>query len=339
MPSVEATDVQRMTQSLFIEAPWTSRTASKFWVLLTLAAVIATAGVVADSTATVIGAMIVAPLMTPILGAALSLVLADRYHLVRSIAYVAIGSVVVIAIAFLIAIVVAPPDAFASNSQVNARISPRLIDLVAALATGTVGAFALARSDVSDALPGVAIAISLVPPLAVVGLLLEVHRFHDAAQAGLLFGTNVAAIVATGTAVFLAYRVREAGRSADVRVGQLTGATLVAVVALVVLVTIPLGFGSFAVARDRQLAAQARPLAAAWATAAGWQVTTVEAINGVVIVTALGPPPDADPVDLRKTLDANGMASADLSIRLVVGGIRYCPAHSQVCSATSPGAS
>jgi uncharacterized membrane protein len=59
---------------------------SAFWVLLTLAAVIAVAGVVADSVATVIGAMIVAPLMTPILGTALALVLADRRHLVRSVA-------------------------------------------------------------------------------------------------------------------------------------------------------------------------------------------------------------------------------------------------------------
>ncbi|MFI6416971.1 DUF389 domain-containing protein [Streptomyces sp. NPDC050842] len=57
-----------------------------------------------------------------------------------------------------------PPDAFASNSQVSSRISPRLIDLLAALATGTVGAFTLVRTDISDTLPGVAIAISLVPP-------------------------------------------------------------------------------------------------------------------------------------------------------------------------------
>ena len=53
------------------------------------------------------------------------------------------------------------------------RVSPRLIDLLAALATGAVGAFAMVRADVSDTLPGVAIAISLVPPLAVVGLSLE----------------------------------------------------------------------------------------------------------------------------------------------------------------------
>ena len=60
-----------------------------------------------------------------------------------------------------------------TNSQVAGRVNPRLVDLLAALATGAVGSIALARDDISDTLPGVAIAVSLVPPLAVVGLTLE----------------------------------------------------------------------------------------------------------------------------------------------------------------------
>ena len=79
----------------------------------------------------------------------------------------------VIAIGFLVGLPVAVPVVAETDAQVAARVAPRLIDLVAALATGAVGAFALTRSDVSDTLPGVAIAISLVPPLAVVGLTLE----------------------------------------------------------------------------------------------------------------------------------------------------------------------
>lgn len=82
------------------------------------------------------------------------------------------------------------------------RVSPRLIDLLAALATGAVGAFAMVRADVSDTLPGVAIAISLVPPLAVVGLSLESGAPEQALGALLLLGTNAGAI-ATGTVVFL----------------------------------------------------------------------------------------------------------------------------------------
>ena len=115
MIRIDAGDIERMTQNLFIERGLRSRGATKFWVLLVLASVIATAGLVADSSATVIGAMIVAPLMTPILGSALAVVLADRRQLIRSVAFVLGGALVVIAIGYLIAVVSAPQDAFATN--------------------------------------------------------------------------------------------------------------------------------------------------------------------------------------------------------------------------------
>jgi uncharacterized hydrophobic protein (TIGR00271 family) len=331
MTGLVAPDVERMRDALFIDGPLTGRPSSRFWVLLVLSAIIATAGVVADSTATVIGAMIVAPLMTPILGIALAVVLADRHHLLKSIAFVLGGALAVIAIGFLIGFAVHPLDAFAGNTQVSGRISPKLIDLVAALATGTVGAFALVRSDISDTVPGVAIAISLVPPLAVVGLLLEVQRYGDAAQAGLLFGTNVAAIVATGTIVLLFYRLRDAARAAGHVVGRVRGGTLALVAGLVVLVAIPLAIGTQAVAEDQRLASLGQPIAEAWARDAGWQVTNVQALNGAIIVTALGPPPQADPADLRVTLNDHGLADAGLTIRLVVGGTRECPAGGTAC--------
>jgi len=333
--TVDGEDVRRMTGSVFIDGSFTERASSRFWVLLVLAATIATAGVIADSTATVIGAMIVAPLMTPILGTSLALVLADRIHLVKSILYVVSGALLVIAIAFLFGAVTHRVDDYAGNSQIAARISPRLIDLIAALATGTVGAFALVRSDISDTLPGVAIAISLVPPLAVVGLLLEVGRTADAAQAGLLFGTNVAAILLTGTLVFLAYRVRGTAQALGLSVGPFRGRTLIPVALLLLVVLVPLTFASVGIARDQLLASQAGPVAQSWADAAGWDVTSVEALNGTVIVSAFGPPPSLDPETLRQQLDSAGMADANLVIRLVVGGSRVCPAGSTTCTVST----
>lgn len=337
MRTVTSDDVARMTDGLYIKGPWNSASSSRFWVLLVLAAVIATAGVVADSTATVIGAMIVAPLMTPILGTALALVLADHRHVLRSVGLVVGGALVVVAIGYVFGLVAAPLDAFASNGQVAARISPRLIDLVAALATGLVGAFALVRSDVSDTLPGVAIAISLVPPLAVVGLLLAVGRYGDAGGAALLFGTNVAAIVATGTLVLLLYRVRDAAVAAGRPVGELRGRTLAVVVGAVVLVAVPLAAGSRAVAADQLLVARATPVTQQWAARAGWQVTTVQVVDGVVQVTALGPPPEVDVASLRKAFDDAGLAGADLDVRLVVGGTRLCPSGATDCHAPTAG--
>jgi len=248
---------------------------------------------------------------------------------------VILGALAVIAIAYVIGAIEHSADAYATNSQVSARISPRLIDLVAALATGLVGAFALVRSDISDTLPGVAIAISLVPPLAVVGLLLGVARYTDALQALLLFGTNVAAIIATGTVVLLLYRVRDAAEVAGYPVGALTGRSLATVGVMLVVVVVPLAIGSANVARDQQMAATARPIAEQWAAKAGWQATFVEASNNTVQVTALGPPPDADPTSLRVELNKAGLASADLVLRLVVGGSRTCPAGGTTCEAIS----
>jgi uncharacterized hydrophobic protein (TIGR00271 family) len=331
MATVTTADIERMTDALFIDGPVRGRKSSKFWILLVLAAIIATAGVMADSTATVIGAMIVAPLMTPILGTALAVVLADRNHVLRSVGLVLGGALVVIAIGMLLGFVGAPLDAFAANSQVAGRINPKLIDLVAALATGTVGAFALVRSDISDTLPGVAIAISLVPPLAVVGLLLSVQRYSDAAGAALLFGTNVAAIIATGIAVLLMYRIRDAARDGGLVVGRLRGRSLVVVGSLLVLVAIPLGYGTVSVAMDELLASRAEPLAESWAAQNKWLVSTLSATDGTVVVTALGSPPDADPADLRASFNENGLAGAGLVVRLVLGGSATCAPNGDTC--------
>ncbi|MEU8504695.1 DUF389 domain-containing protein [Streptomyces brevispora] len=339
MAGVEAEAVRRMTGALFIEPGLRSPGSTRFWGLLVLAAVIAGAGVVGDSTATVIGAMIVAPLMTPILGCALALVLARRRQVTRCLLLVIGGALAVIAIGVLLGWIVASPDAYVSNSQVSSRISPRLIDLLAALATGTVGAFALVRADISDTLPGVAIAISLVPPLAVTGLLLTVHRYHDAGQSALLFATNVAAIVATGTVAFLCYGVRAGAERAHMRVGQFRGRTLAVAVCVVVLVAVPLTAGTVTVARDRSLATDARPVAEKWAATGTWQIMSVEARNGIVVISALGLPPQPAPTALRTALDDHGMRDADLELHLVGGRTQWCPSETDTCTVQEGGRS
>lgn len=333
MPTpVKADDVERMKSALLIE-PWVrTPSASRFWVLLSLATVIATAGLMADSTATVIGAMIVAPLMTPILGIALSVVLGLRRGLLHSIVFVVGGALLVVGLAYLISMVNFHPDDFGTNTQVAARISPRLIDLLAALATGTVGAFALVRRDISDTLPGVAIAISLVPPLAVVGVLLQVGRYGDAAQALLLFATNVAAIIVTGTVVLALYRVRSVAVESG-HVAEGIGKGTVAVFAgLLLVVIVPLFIGTIRVAYDQYVQRQVEPIAASWAKDVGWDVTGIRVINGDIEVVALGPPPEAQADGLRKALNDAGFRYNDLVVRLVDGGTAICSAGGTTCT-------
>ena len=91
-------DVQHMRDAVFFEGPDVRQRSSRFWILIVLASIIAAAGIAVDSKATVIGAMIVAPLMTPILGTMLSVALADRSSLIRSLLLVAGGGLTAIAI-------------------------------------------------------------------------------------------------------------------------------------------------------------------------------------------------------------------------------------------------
>ena len=194
MTGLDQVDIKRMRDQLFFDGPQRRRRLSRFRLLLLLAAVIASAGVVSDSTATVIGAMSVAPLMTPILGIVLAVARADGANLRRCLLLVIAGTATVIAVGWLLGLFVPYPVVAATNGQVAARVTLQIADLVAALATGAVGSVALARSDISDTLPGVAIAISLVPPLAVVGLTLESGAPRQSLAALLLFTTNVAAM-------------------------------------------------------------------------------------------------------------------------------------------------
>ncbi len=319
-------DVSRLMSKLLVTEGVDHRNKlSSFWVLIVLATVIATAGIIADSTATVIGAMIVAPLMTPILGTALSVVLADRRLILRNLGMVLAGAACVIAIAFLLGLTTPTHLLADTNAQVAARVSPRLIDLVAALATGGVGAFAMVRTDVSDTLPGVAIAISLVPPLAVVGLTLESGSVEQALGALLLFMTNVTAIIATGTVIFLAYRVRPAAVALGVRVGRFNRGALVTALGSVAVIAVPLALGSALVLQQELVVARATPAATAWAEAQGWQISDISVRQGALRIVALGPPPSIQEVGLRQALDDAGLADVDARVTLVLGGSRDLP--------------
>ncbi len=195
-------DLPKFEAKLFFEGAKRRVDMEQFVVLLFLSTVIATYGVIGDSTATVIGAMIIAPLMKPIMGTAAGLVMGDMNRAGKSFLVVVLGVAGVIAVAWLLTFVnITAVIDFNTNSQITGRVSPRLIDLYAALAAGAAGAFAMSRDDVADSLPGVAISISLVPPLCVVGVGLANGEWVDAFGAMLLFLTNFLSILLAGGGV------------------------------------------------------------------------------------------------------------------------------------------
>src|SRR3954451_10801460 len=325
MLTVTGDDVFRMKDALFFEGEQSHRKFTKFWTLLPLSAVIATAGIASNSTATVIGAMIVAPLMTPILGTALAIVLADRANVLRFVLMVLAGALLVVVMGYLLGLLSPVPEVAATNEQVAQRVDPHLVDLIAALATGAVGAFALVRSDISDTLPGVAIAISLVPPLAVVGLTLESGAPSQAAGALLLFGTNVASIIAMGTLVLLLYQVRATAAASGHQVAGLSRLSLVVVGVFVLAMAVPLGVSGVQLYRQTAVVAEATPIAQHWAGQQGWQVTNVQFRAGDLWGTAAGPAPNIDPAGLRRDLTAAGLGNVTLEVQLLDGGIQQVP--------------
>jgi uncharacterized hydrophobic protein (TIGR00271 family) len=312
-------DIRRMRDAVFFEGPEVLNRLSRFWILIVLASIIAAGGIAADSTATVIGAMIVAPLMTPILGTMLSVVLADRSNLIRSLLLVACGALTAIAIGWLVGLVVVNDVIAETNSQVAGRVHPRLVDLLAALATGAVGSVALVRRDISDTLPGVAIAISLVPPLSVVGFTLEAGKPDQALGALLLFLTNVAAILASGTIVMALYGFhRLVGPTASPQLRTINRRNAVIIIAaMVIAVSIPLTATSITLARDTSR--EARTLAAAreFGDAVGWRTGNVTTRGGVVLVHMEGPPPLPDTDRLRKELKKRDVDPSEVHVELV----------------------
>ncbi len=189
-----------------------------FFLMLSLATAIASFGMLANSAPAIIGAMIIAPLMAPIMSLAFGIVNFDRGLISRSFLSVATGVLLVVAFAYAMTHLVGLRIA---GSEILSRTSPTLLDLGIAVAAGAAAAFSYTRQSITSSIAGVAIAVALVPPLTVSGIGLALGR-DASAEAGLsmtelglysggsdiaegafvLFLTNLIGIVAIGIAVF-----------------------------------------------------------------------------------------------------------------------------------------
>ena len=133
---------------------------SSFFLRLLAATVVATAGIASDSSTTIIGAMLIAPLMSPMLGCALATTMGRPREAFRTLALVVGGMALVVVASMGVTAVIPVAADMDTNSQVLARVSPRLVDLIIAMAAGFMAALASLRADIPDAVPGVAISAS-----------------------------------------------------------------------------------------------------------------------------------------------------------------------------------
>ncbi len=209
-----------------------------FVLLNAISAVLASFGLLLNSPAVVIGAMLVAPLLGPLTAISVGLVTARLRLARRASVTVLVGAVSAVACGWLLGLLV-PLES--PTAEMLARGSPTLLDAGVALAAGAVGAYATARKEIPAALAGVAIAAALVPPLGTVGLGLAIGDLGLALGAALLFVTNIIAVAVVGCGVLLWLGMRDDEQEQAQRrravsvliVGVLTLGTVIAVIDVV----------------------------------------------------------------------------------------------------------
>lgn len=196
---------QKQDMSVFETLAIGAAPTREYYVLTILSCVIATMGLIQGSAAVIIGAMIVAPLMTPILAFSLGVVWGDIFLMRLSIVSILKGVFWAIIISSSIAFLVPLPSL---SPEILARTTPSLFDVVVAIASGLVGAYGSANKKISNSLVGIAIAVALMPPLCTIGIGIGKMDMAVAGGATLLFLINLICISLAGAVVFWLMKVQ-----------------------------------------------------------------------------------------------------------------------------------
>lgn len=214
-----------------------------FIVLIISSCLIATFGLISNSAAVIIGAMIIAPLMLPIRALAFGALEGDISLFRESLKSLIVGTLSAIALSALIGRLISIPE---FGSEVLARTQPNLVDLGVAVTAGAVSGYAKVRPQISDALAGTAIAVALMPPLCVVGLTLSQGFWPESLGSFLLFLTNLLGIALACMLVFILKGYTKVSHALSITLG------------LTSILLIPLGISFFNLVRQAQLQALLR---------------------------------------------------------------------------------
>ncbi len=222
-----------------------------FYVMTALAAVIATLGIIIGNTIVVIGAMVVAPLLAPVLSCSLAGVRGEVAMFNRSIREEIKGALLAIAIAIIVAYIV--PE-YELTQEFLMRVQPTLLNLGIAFASGLAGAYALAKR-LDYTLPGIAISVSLIPPLCVAGISIGLRLGWEFTMGALLlFVSNIIAITLAGYIVFWMVGLGPLWYWDE----EQTRKKVYTSIALMLLVAIPLGWIMWTTLEERYLLTETR---------------------------------------------------------------------------------
>jgi uncharacterized hydrophobic protein (TIGR00271 family) len=215
-------------RDLFVALRDDARINSAYLVLIVLSTMLASVGLYLSSTSVLVGAMLLAPLMAPIISLAMGLLRRDEGLARQSAVKIAVGMVIALLAAAMITLLFPHKPL---TAEMEARLNPTVLDLAVAIIAGIAGAYTKSFKEIMQSLAGVAIAVALVPPLAVAGIGLGRGDIHFFAQAFLLFSTNLIGIVFAS-----AFTFRLLGFSPAVRSKRGIGLVIV----VLVLISIPL---------------------------------------------------------------------------------------------------
>lgn len=186
-------------RELYQQLRESAKASTGFMIMMLLSTLLATFGLYANSAPVIIGAMLLAPLMAPIVSLAMAFARQDEGLLVQGTKTLLAGMLVALGCAIALSLFI--PMAVIT-SEISARLTPNLLDMGVAIVSGIAAAYAHARAHVAKGLAGVAIAVALVPPLAVTGIGIGWWSWQVTSGALLLFATNLAGIIFAGAITF-----------------------------------------------------------------------------------------------------------------------------------------
>ncbi len=236
---LDALPLLKLRESLLTEAKFTQN----YLVLTVSSCLIATMGLLINSAAVIIGAMIIAPLMLPLRGLSFATLEGDLKLLRLSLISITGGTVMSVFFSSLVGSVINIPE---FGSEILSRTEPTLIDLLIAIAAGGVSGYAKIRPQVGDALPGTAIAVALMPPICVVGIAISQGAWDAAFGASLLYVTN---LIGINLACLCVYVIAGYARSSELARTLSWGVSLL----LISILVIPLGIRFFQLVNHAQI--------------------------------------------------------------------------------------
>lgn len=172
---------------------------SEYFLLLILSTVIVVSGLLINSASVIIGGMVVAPLLSPILTMAMGIVLADFKLMRKAMITLAVSAVVVVLFAVLLTLFY---PARGMNTEIAERSSASLAHLIIAISAGILAAFALAKKNIPQTITGIAVSVALMPPIAATGVGIALTDWGLTSGSLTLFLVNFIGIVIAATVVF-----------------------------------------------------------------------------------------------------------------------------------------